>query len=52
MNKHPMRVRKWKLKAKEILSGENNSSKKIPKFLAITKNSIIYRNYLNGLIKK
>jgi hypothetical protein len=46
MNK-PMKERKWKLKAKEILSGEYKSSNKIPRILTITKNSIIYREYFN-----
>jgi hypothetical protein len=43
---------KWKLKAKEILNGESKPLEKKPKFIAITKNSIIYRNYLYGCIKK
>jgi hypothetical protein len=43
---------KWKVKAKEILSGENKPSKKIPGFLTVTKNSKIYRNYLNRCIQK
>jgi hypothetical protein len=34
---------KWKLKAKEILSGENKTSTNIPRFIKITKSSIIYR---------
>jgi hypothetical protein len=39
----------WKLKAKEILSGENKPSKKKPGFLTITKNSIIYRKYFKWI---
>jgi hypothetical protein len=43
---------KWKLKAKGILNGEFKPYKKVPNFLVITKNSIIYRKYFSGLIKK
>jgi hypothetical protein len=46
------KIIKWKLKAKEILSGENKPSKKIPGFLTITKNSKIFRKYLSGFSKK
>jgi hypothetical protein len=41
-----MSVRKWKLKAKEILSGESKPLEKKSKFIAITKNSLIYRKYI------
>lgn len=36
---------KWKLKAKAILNGECNSSKKASNVPEITKNSIIYRKF-------
>jgi hypothetical protein len=47
-----MRVRKWKLKAKKILSGESKPLEKKPKFIAITKNSIIYKKYFSSFFKK